>query len=408
MKLRKDLTDKIIGCWFIRSFAYQNNRGSACWNIECTNCGVKTIRARDHISKTNVCNYCHLLARGQAGLNAMFSTYSLNALKAKRKFELTMGKFRALTSSDCYYCGSPPSYIKCNNSSISHRKSKWGDYIYNGIDRKCNEKGYSSENCVSCCFICNAAKNGMSFDDFKPYITNIYNAYLSNNLSVSTEKLNLNCSQSIFETASVNAFDANATSIGQTVTCWRILDFAETRTYTAWDKTKRKVTLWKVECINCGLKSIRDIRSMKNFRKTTGRISVCRNCLLRSRGYSGLDQLYKIYIVDAKKRGMNFELDLKEFHTLTSSRCYYCNSQPFQTTGRAKYKSKAMSDWTVYTHNGIDRIDNSRGYTMNNCVPCCKICNRGKMHKSLEEFRNYLLRLCQNAADGKISFINKN
>ena len=37
---------------------------------------------------------------------------------------------------------------------------------------------------------------------------------------------------------------------------------------------------------------------------------------------------------------------------------------------------------------GIDRKDSSKGYTLENCVSCCDICNRMKMQMSENTFLN--------------------
>jgi hypothetical protein len=58
----------------------------------------------------------------------------------------------------CHYCST---YIK--------RSSKKGEKGYRGyfLDRKDNDKPYTVENCVSCCWECNQAKgNRYSYDEF--------------------------------------------------------------------------------------------------------------------------------------------------------------------------------------------------------------------------------------------------
>lgn len=37
-------------------------------------------------------------------------------------------------------------------------------------------------------------------------------------------------------------------------------------------------------------------------------------------------------------------------------------------------------------YNGIDRIDNAKGYTIENSVTCCKRCNFAKRNMSYDEF----------------------
>jgi hypothetical protein len=39
-----------------------------------------------------------------------------------------------------------------------------------------------------------------------------------------------------------------------------------------------------------------------------------------------------------------------------------------------------------FQYNGIDRVDSSKGYYIDNCVPCCGICNTCKMDLTLDEF----------------------
>jgi hypothetical protein len=38
-------------------------------------------------------------------------------------------------------------------------------------------------------------------------------------------------------------------------------------------------------------------------------------------------------------------------------------------------------------------VDNTKGYTKENCVPCCKICNRLKSDLTKEEFEEYQKRV---------------
>lgn len=68
-----------------------------------------------------------------------------------------------------------------------------------------------------------------------------------------------------------------------------------------------------------------------------------------------------------------------------------------------KNRSRASREWadkaTVYV-NGIDRIDNSKNYTPNNCVPCCEVCNKAKRHLSYVEFKNWIQRLIDNNSLG--------
>ena len=45
---------------------------------------------------------------------------------------------------------------------------------------------------------------------------------------------------------------------------------------------------------------------------------------------------------------------------------------------------------------GIDRKDNNKGYTNDNCVPCCGFCNKMKMDHSIDEFYSQIIRIYNN------------
>lgn len=47
----------------------------------------------------------------------------------------------------------------------------------------------------------------------------------------------------------------------------------------------------------------------------------------------------------------------------------------------------------VLLYNGIDRVDSSLGYTVDNVVPCCKLCNQAKNNLSKQEFVDWVKRV---------------
>jgi hypothetical protein len=105
---------------------------------------------------------------GGSGFNYYYSTYKRNAKKRSLSFELTKDDFFKLTKGDCNYCGSKPK----NEVKYSGKKNT-PPYICNGVDRVNNKKGYTIENSVSCCSICNRAKKDLSLEEFNEWIKNI-------------------------------------------------------------------------------------------------------------------------------------------------------------------------------------------------------------------------------------------
>lgn len=80
------------------------------------------------------------------------------------------------------------------------------------------------------------------------------------------------------------------------------------------------------------------------------------------------------------ERNRPWELDLETYRRLVTSNCFYCGDPPKQ-----KPLSKQMQS-IGEKRNGIDRVDNAKGYITNNCVTCCANCNREKRSQTQAEF----------------------
>lgn len=151
--MREDLTGKVIHPWRILSMSSANASGNILWLTECVNCGCQKTNTLQNIEAGYGCRNCSLRQKGQAGLNKLFGNYKSQAKKSGRVFELMIDEFKSITSSPCHYCGSPPSSLmRCGRYGVV---TKWGDYVYNGIDRMDNDLGYISINCAPCCWRCN-------------------------------------------------------------------------------------------------------------------------------------------------------------------------------------------------------------------------------------------------------------
>ena len=72
-----------------------------------------------------------------------------------------------------------------------------------------------------------------------------------------------------------------------------------------------------------------------------------------------LEECFRIYKRNAKVRGIEFNINLNEFKSFWQNPCNYCGTN-IETIG-------------------LDRIDSSMGYFLDNIVSCCTICNKMKM-----------------------------
>jgi hypothetical protein len=95
---------------------------------------------------------------------------------------------------------------------------------------------------------------------------------------------------------------------------------------------------------------------------------------------------WRSYKLNAARASHVFGLSFEQFHTLTVQPCCYCGAPPTMCWQAGRYNGACAS-------HGLDRTDNSKGYTLDNVVPCCKICNRAKSNLTVDEFAAWLERV---------------
>jgi DNA-directed RNA polymerase beta subunit len=108
-------------------------------------------------------------------------------------------------------------------------------------------------------------------------------------------------------------------------------------------------------------------------------------------GIAARNALISSYKRNAKVRGLAYSLTIEVFERLTKSDCKYCGQTPEQKIGNAP----SLKRNGEYVYNGIDRIDNDIGYIETNCASCCKRCNHAKSGMTLDDWNNWIERLCQ-------------
>lgn len=103
---------------------------------------------------------------GMGAARGIYNIYRTNARKRDLRWNLSFELFLGLTQKPCNYCNSPP-------SNVHAPKQYYGPYIYSGIDRIDNEKGYDKENIVPCCMACNKAKGTLTYDEFMLWLDQV-------------------------------------------------------------------------------------------------------------------------------------------------------------------------------------------------------------------------------------------
>lgn len=155
-----------------------------------------------------------------------------------------------------------------------------------------------------------------------------------------------------------------------------------------YDKSKKK---YICKCI-CGNETRAAIWNLKNGRnKSCG----CKQEYYRAKriaktNFASLKNvIYKHYKYQAKRRNYNFELSKEQFLNIISKNCAYCGKEPDMSYG--KYGSgTSETDYSEFKYNGIDRVDNTKGYTLDNSVACCKICNNSKSTLTKDAWLSWL------------------
>lgn len=159
------------------------NANSSLWRCQCS-CGGPnslTIQRRQHLSKGLVTSCgclrrekqsesgkARLLPNQEAAKNVFMNQYKISAKKRGYEFSLSKEQFVCLISQNCSYCDLLPE----RRWELSDR-SYARDFFANGVDRKDNGLGYTTENSIPCCTDCNSAKGTKSVEEFKAYLIRI-------------------------------------------------------------------------------------------------------------------------------------------------------------------------------------------------------------------------------------------
>lgn len=159
--------------------------------------------------------------------------------------------------------------------------------------------------------------------------------------------------------------------------CKRCLHKARINDRKANDKKRQDPNL----CLDCGRTLTEEIRAKGKHDKPLRRCVPCYEKLLkqeserpeRGRNFkaeacTNKHVIWNHYVKGAKKRGIHFTLSKTHFESLIVKPCFYCNDK---------------KEGEV---NGIDRVDNQKGYMEENVVPCCETCNVLKGSQHPQEF----------------------
>jgi hypothetical protein len=152
------------------------------------------------------------------------------------------------------------------------------------------------------------------------------------------------------------------------------------------DKRWRK--WYKVKC-DCGTEKV-----VMGSAMTSGNTKSC-GCLSKeikkskriSKNHSEITAIILGYKRHAERRGFKWNLTRENVESIIDKDCYYCGTKPMNI------KKTKNSIGIGLNYSGIDRIDSCKDYTVENTVPCCRICNYAKSNLTLKEFQEWAIKL---------------
>ena len=145
--------------------------------------------------------------------------------------------------------------------------------------------------------------------------------------------------------------------------------------------THKRHRTWNVRC-ECGAEKRVTTTALHHGLQSCG--------CLKSRPLPALqglkNRVIQRYIAQATQRGLIWGLSDAEAERIIACPCHYCAAPPSSKIERPSGRA------TLY-YTGIDRIDNTQGYTPGNVVPCCGTCNRCKSDMTREQFLSHASRV---------------
>lgn len=111
-------------------------------------------------------------------------------------------------------------------------------------------------------------------------------------------------------------------------------------------------------------------------------------------GVSFINSLIYDYKRRCKRKGLNFNLDYDSFKNLILQNCHYCGQEPSNLGRKTNLNNRLIKRFNgQFNYNGIDRVNNDLGYSLDNVVPCCKLCNTMKFTLSKKQFLKQIQRI---------------
>lgn len=155
---------------------------------------------------------------------------------------------------------------------------------------------------------------------------------------------------------------------------------------------------WEVEC-ECGTR-----KNVVPGKVASGETKSC-GCLSASGDRHRQAQTPRLgsarYVYRSYRRTDGDDISFEDFYRLSQEACHWCGILPHAIANKSRCADPEYRSRGDFTYNGLDRLDNSRGHTLDNVVPCCWECNRARSARRWEDFLAHSERIYLHSISGK-------
>lgn len=127
-------------------------------------------------------------------------------------------------------------------------------------------------------------------------------------------------------------------------------------------------SIWECQCDCGGKKNVARGNLISGSSNSCGCIKVGNRALPPNEACS--NAVWNMFVQRCKKRKMKFDISKTNLLQLVIKPCFYCG---------LKSSNYIKQKYGEFYYNGLDRIDNTKGYIENNILTCCKHCNALRM-----------------------------
>lgn len=163
--------------------------------------------------------------------------------------------------------------------------------------------------------------------------------------------------------------------------CSKCKETKELEQFSKNKKEKSGYNCWCKSCFNLYMKAyyLRNKEGISKYKTEWYRSNEFRIKQQTHKARQDIKARFKKLLNKAKGDKRNCDLSLELYSQIVEDKkCFYCK------------------DALPRAGSGLDRVDSSRGYELDNVVPCCTRCNKAKNNMSQASFIEHIIKIYNN------------